>query len=209
MWGLRADGSNPRRHIRKYPEEKRERFLSAGELRRLGEVLVEMEAERVELPSAISAVRLLLLTGCRLNEIMKLRWNEVDLSAAVLRLPDSKTGAKAVHLGRAAVNLLAGLEAHISNPHVIPGTLPGRPLSDLQPFWRRVSARAGLKDVRIHDLRHTFASVAVAAGQGLPMIGKLLGHTQVQTTARYAHLAGDPVRAAANHVAGSIASYLS
>jgi integrase len=208
MWGLRADGSNPRRHIRKYAEEKRERFLSAAELRRLGEVLVEMEGERVELPSAISAVRLLLLTGCRLNEIMKLRWDEVDLPAAVLRLPDSKTGAKTVHLGRAAVDLLAGIEVHNSNPHVIPGTLPGRPLSDLQPFWRRIRARAGLKDVRLHDLRHTFASVAVAAGQSLPMIGKLLGHTQVQTTARYAHLAGDPVRAAANDVAGSIASCL-
>jgi integrase len=82
---------------------------------------------------------------------------------------------------------------------------PGKPLSDLQPFWRRLRARAGLKDVRIHDLRHTFASVAVAAGQGLPMIGKLLGHSQVQTTARYAHLAGDPIRAAANDVAGVIA----
>jgi integrase len=92
------------------------------------------------------------------------------------------------------------------NPHVIAGTRPGQPLSDLQPFWQRARARAGLKDVRIHDLRHTFASVAVAAGQGLPMIGKLLGHTQVQTTARYAHLAGDPVRAAANDISGIISA---
>ena len=107
---------------------------------------------------------------------------------------------------RAAVDVLARIEPQPGNPHVIVGTLPGKPLSDLQPFWQRVRARAGLKDVRIHDLRHTFASVAVAAGQGLPMIGKLLGHSQVQTTARYAHLAGDPVRAAANDVAAVIAA---
>lgn len=206
MWGLRPDGSNPRRHIRKYVEQKRERFLSAAELRRLGEVLSEMEAERIELASAIAAVRLLVLTGCRLNEIMKLRWEYVDLAASLLRLPDSKTGAKAVHLGQAAIDNLAALDRSPFNPHVISGTLPGKPLSDLQPFWRRVRARAGLKDVRLHDLRHTYASVAVAAGQSLPMIGKLLGHTQVQTTARYAHLAGDPVHAAANDVSSAISA---
>lgn len=205
MWGLRPDGTNPRRHIKKYPEVKRERFLNAAELKRLGEVLHEMETERVELPSAIVAVRLLVLTGCRLNEIMKLRWEHVELEAAELRLPDSKTGAKTVHLGDAAVDILRSVERQRLNPHVIVGTKPGMPLSDLQPFWRRVRNRAGLKDVRIHDLRHTFASVAVAAGQGLPMIGRLLGHSQVQTTARYAHLAGVPVRVAANDVAGIIA----
>ncbi|MFS0738215.1 tyrosine-type recombinase/integrase [Sphingomonas sp. 1P06PA] len=206
MWGLRPDGSNPRRHIRKYVELKRERFLSAAELTRLSEVLGEMEAERIESAAAISAVRLLVLTGCRLNEIMKLRWEHVDFSAAVLRLPESKTGAKTVHLGRAAVACLATHGRNSLNPYVIPGTLPGKPLSDLQPFWRRVRNRAGLKDVRLHDLRHTYASVAVAAGQSLPMIGKLLGHTQVQTTARYAHLAGDPVHAAANDVSNAIST---
>jgi integrase len=208
LWGLRPDGSNPRRHLRKYPEAKRERFLRPTELRRLGEVLNEIAAERIESPSAIAAVRLLLLTGCRLNEVMKLRWEEVDFEASALRLPDSKTGAKAVHLGQAALQILASVQRQPFNPHVITGALPGKRLSDLQPFWRRVRARAGLKDVRIHDLRHTFASVAVAAGQGLPMIGKLLGHSQVQTTARYAHLAGDPVRAAANDIANSIAANL-
>jgi site-specific recombinase XerD len=94
------------------------------------------------------------------------------------------------------------------NPWVIVGTKPGARLTDLQPFWQRVRARAGLKDVRIHDLRHTFASTAVAAGQGLPMIGKLLGHAQVQTTARYAHLAADPIKDAADQVASSIAASL-
>jgi integrase len=208
MWGLRPDGSNPRKHLAKYTEHKRERFLSAAELKRLGETLNEMEAEGIELPGAITAVRLLLLTGCRLNEIMKLRWEHFDVEAGVLRLPDSKTGAKAVHLGQAAIDVLAATSRLPFNPHVITGTLPDQPLSDLQPFWRRVRARAGIKDVRIHDMRHTFASVAVASGQGLPMIGKLLGHSQVQTTARYAHLAGDPVRQAANDVAEVIAGQL-
>lgn len=204
LWGLRPDASNPRKHIRKYPEEKRERFLSAAELRRVGEVLREMEVEGVELPSAILAVSLLILTGCRLNEIMTLKWEYVDFTDKVLRLPDSKTGAKVVHLGQPAIELLKAAERIEDNSWVITGTLKGKRLSDLQPFWQRVRARAGLKDARIHDLRHTFASTAVAAGQGLPIIGKLLGHTQVQTTARYAHLAADPVKNAADAVASSL-----
>ena len=204
MWGLRPDGSNPRKHIRKYPEEKRERFLSAAELRRIGEVLREMESERVELPSAILAARLLILTGCRLGEIMTLKWDYIDFDERALRLPDSKTGKKVVHLGTPAVEYLHHAQRIEGNPWVITGTLTGKPLSDLQPFWQRVRARAGVKDVRIHDLRHTFASTAVASGQGLPMIGKLLGHTQVQTTARYAHLAAEPVKIAADAVATSL-----
>jgi integrase len=204
MWGLRPDGSNPRKHIRKYPEEKRQRFLSAAELRRVGEVLREMECERIELPSATLAVRLLIFTGCRLNEIMTLKWEHVDFTDRVLRLPDSKTGAKVVHLGQPAIEHLKAAGPINGNPWVIAGALESKRLSDLQPFWQRVRARAGLKDARIHDLRHTFASTAVASGQGLPMIGKLLGHTQVQTTARYAHLAADPVRSAADSVASSL-----
>lgn len=208
MWGLRPDGSNPRKHIKKYAEEKRERFLSPAELKRVGEVLREMESEGVELASAIGATRLLILTGCRLNEIMTLQWEHADIPGKALRLPDSKTGAKVVHLGQPAIELLDKIERVEKNPWVIVGTKPGARLTDLQPFWQRVRARAGLKDVRIHDLRHTFASTAVAAGQGLPMIGKLLGHTQVQTTARYAHLAADPVKAAAEQVASNIAAFL-
>jgi integrase len=204
MWGLRPDGSNPRKHIRKYPEEKRERFLSAAELRRIGDVLREMEIEGIELPSAILAARLLILTGCRLGEIMTLKWEYVDFNEHALRLPDSKSGKKTVHLGTPAVECLQTAQRIHGNPWIITGTLPGKSLSDLQPFWQRTRARAGLKDVRIHDLRHTFASTAVASGQGLPMIGKLLGHTQVQTTARYAHLAADPVRSAADTVALSL-----
>ncbi len=208
MWGLRPDGSNPRKHIKKYPERKRERFLSPAELARVGEVLREMETEGIELPSSIAAIRLLMLTGCRLGEIMTLQWEHVDIPGKALRLPDSKTGAKIVHLGQPAVEVLEKVERVKGNPWVIVGMKPGARLTDLQPFWQRVRARAGLKDVRIHDLRHTFASTAVASGQGLPMIGKLLGHTQVQTTARYAHLATDPIKDAANQVASNIAASL-
>jgi integrase len=208
MWGLRPDGSNPRKHIKKYAEEKRERFLSPAELKRVGGVLREMENEGIELASAIAAARLLILTGCRLGEIMTLKWEHVDLAGRALRLPDSKTGAKVVHLGQPAIDVLTCIKKVDKNPWVIVGTLLGARLTDLQPFWQRVRARAGLKDVRIHDLRHTFASTAVASGQGLPMIGKLLGHTQVQTTARYAHLAADPVKNAADSVSYKISSYL-
>ena len=177
MWGLRPDGSTPRKHIKKYTEEKRERFLSPAELKRVGEVLREVENEGIEVPSAITAVRLLILSGCRLNEIMTLKWDHVDIESRELRLPDSKTGAKVVHLGRPAIEVLEKIQRVEKNPWVIVGTKPGARLTDLQPFWQRVRARAGLKDVRIHDLRHTFASTAVASGQGLPMIGKQAART--------------------------------
>ncbi|MEI8396203.1 MAG: tyrosine-type recombinase/integrase [Rhodospirillaceae bacterium] len=208
LWGFRPDGSNPRRHLKKYPEEKRERFLSTTELKRIGEVLREMESEGIEMSSATAALMLLMLTGCRLSEIMTLKWDYVDFDTPALRLPDSKTGAKVVLVGQPVVEVLRRIHPLNGNPWVITGIKPGARLTDLQPFWQRVRARAGLPDVRIHDLRHTFASVAVAGGQGLPMIGKLLGHTQVQTTARYAHLAVDPVRVAADHVARTISRSL-
>ena len=179
LWGLRPDGTNPRRHIKKYPEKKRERYFSPAELQAIGRVLGEMEKERIELPAAIAAVRLLLFTGCRLGEIMTLRWEYVDFPSKLLRLPDSKTGAKEVHLGHAAIAVLKNITPAEGNPFVIEGRNPGAHLTDLQPFWQRLRGRAGLKNARIHDLRHTFASVAVSHGHTLPMIGKLLGQKAV------------------------------
>lgn len=167
-----------------------------------------MEVERIELPSAIAAVRLLLFTGCRLGEILTLKWETVDIPARLLRLPDSKTGAKVVHLGQPAIFVLTAIPRLPENPFVITGRNEGAALTDLQPFWQRLRGRAGLKDARIHDIHHTFASVAVSNGQSLPMIGKLLGHTQVQTTARYAHLANAPVFEAANDISALIAERL-
>ena len=205
LWGLRPDGSNPCRHVKRFREEKRERFLSDAEYRRLGEVLKEAGRDGSETPAAVAAFRLLMLTGCRLSEIQKLRWEHVDLEAGELRLPDSKTGAKVVHLGEPAIAVLRGIDRDDGNPWVIAGRKPDSHLTDLQHPWRRIRERADLEDVRIHDLRHSFASGALLVGEGLPMIGKLLGHTQVQTTARYAHLANDPVKSAANRIAGRIA----
>ena len=206
VWGLRLDGSNPCRHVKKYPEQNRERFLSPEELARLGQVLREVEDQAAESPAAVAAIRLLTLTGCRLSEILTLKWDYVVDGG--LHLPDSKTGAKVVHLGTTAQEALAAIERLPDNPYVIVGRKPGTHLADLQHPWRRIRRRAGLDDVRIHDLRHSFASSAVALGESLPMIGKLLGHTQVQTTARYAHLAADPVKAAAERVSNSLAGVL-
>ena len=205
LWDMRPDGSNPCRHVKRFKEEKRERFLSDAEYQRLGAALKEIEADGSETPSAIAAVRLLMLTGCRLSEIQKLRWEHVDLEAGELRLPDTKTGAKVVYLGDPAIAVLRGINRQDGNPWAVAGRKPGSHLTDLQHPWRRIRARAGLDDVRIHDLRHSFASGGLLVGEGLPMIGKLLGHTQVQTTARYAHLANDPVKSAANRIASRIA----
>ena len=191
--------------MKRFKEEKRERFLSDEEYQRLGAALKEIEAERSETASAIAAIRLLMLTGCRLSEIQKLRWEHVDLDVGELRLTDTKTGAKLVYLGDPAIAVLRGIDRQENNPWVIAGRKPGSHLTDLQHPWRRIRKRAGLDDVRIHDLRHSFASGGLLVGEGLPMIGKLLGHTQVQTTARYAHLANDPIKSAANRIASRIA----
>ena len=208
MWGMRPDGSNPRLHIKKYPEEKRERYLSQKELSDLGSVLNEAEEMGVDDIYAISAIRLLIFTGCRLNEIMSLKWTEVDIANSCLRLSDSKTGARVVHLGAPALDLLKNLTQQPKNPWVICGKIPGTNRKEIQKFWQRIRKRAAIEDVRIHDLRHSFASNAVAQGMSLPMIGKLLGHSQVQTTARYAHLAADPVKAAADAISSNIAERL-
>lgn len=204
-WGYRPEGTNPRKGVKKYPETKRERFLSEAELSRVGEVLVEMEYERIEMPAAITAVRLLMLTGCRLNEIMKLKWHYVDFRLGLLRLPDSKTGAKDVPVAPEVLELLRNVPRLDNNPWVLTGKLEGGRLTDLQPFWQRVRQRAGLSDARIHDLRHTFASVAATNGMSLLTIGKILGHKSEQTTKRYAHLDRGTLREAAGQIASSIA----
>ena len=203
VWGWRPDGSNPCRHVKRYKEHKRERFLSPEETERLGQVLRDVEEE---MPSAVAAFRLLLLTGCRMSEIRDLRWDYVKDDC--IELPDAKTGGRVVPLGPEARAVLSAIPRDEDNPWVIAGRLPGSHLTDLQRPWRRIRKQAALEGVRIHDLRHSFASRALALGESLTMIGKLLGHTQVQTTARYAHLARDSIQTAAARITGSIGGNL-
>jgi integrase len=204
--GLRSDGSNPCRHIEKYRESRRERFLSQAELGRLGDALREAEQDNSCSPWVIAAIRLLILTGARLSEILTLRWDYVSEEQGCLFLPDSKTGRKAVRLNAPSLEVLQAIPHLEGNPYVICGERPGRHLVNLDKPWRRIRKAAGLDDVRLHDLRHSFASVAASGGQSLIVIGKMLGHSQPQTTARYAHLADDPVKAASDAVGRHIAA---
>jgi len=202
--GFRHDGSNPCRHIERYKEDKRERFLSETELTALSNILTQAEKTGTASPWVIAAIRLLMLTGARHSEILTLKWEWIDFERACIRLPDSKTGAKTLYLNAPALEVLANTPRLEGNPHVICGDKDGAHLVNLQKPWKRIRQAAGLEEVRIHDLRHSFASVAVAGGMSLPLIGALLGHSQPATTARYAHLASDPLRAASETIASRI-----
>jgi integrase len=207
-WGLRPDGSNPCRHIDRFREVKRERFLSDDELARLGEVLAQAEGANSEIPSAILAIRLLLLTGARFSEILTLRWDSVDFQRSALRLADSKTGPKWVPLGAPAAEALYSTRRLAGNPYVCWGQRAGCHLVGLHKVWERLRRQAGLEDVRLHDLRHSYASVGAGAGIGLLIIGKILGHASAATTARYAHLAESPAHFAADRISSEIAAAL-
>jgi integrase len=227
--GFTPEGFNPASRIEKYKEKRRERFLSSNEIERIGEALREAETiglpwepepdsakakhapkaenRRTKIsPEAAAAIRLLLLTGARLREILHLRWEYVDFERGLLLLPDSKTGRKTIILNAPALSILEGLER--VSPYVIPGEDPEKPRADLKRPWAAISERAGLTGVRLHDLRHTHASFGAGSGMGLPIIGKLLGHTQAATTARYAHLDADPLRKASDRIGGAIAAAL-
>lgn len=204
--GLTTSADNPARGVEKYSEERRECLLSADDLARLGRALEESEGR--EWPFAMAAIRLLIFTGARRNEILDLRWEHVDLNAGTARLPDSKTGRKTIHFAAPARDLLTNLPRLAGNPYVIPGRRTGHQLVNLQRTWVRVRKCAGLEHVRIHDLRHAFASVAATQGQSLLLIGRLLGHAQPQTTDRYAHLAASPMVSAADRIAGEIARHM-
>ncbi len=204
VWGWRPEGTNPCRNIRRYKRPSRERFLSEEELARLAGVLAETERARPEWSPVVAALRLLILTGCRCNEILQLRWDEVDFEARYLRLSDSKTGPRSIPLNATALQVLAGIERIEGNPYVIPGRNEGSHLVQLHGPWTWIRENAGLDGVRLHDLRHTFASFGVGSGLSLPLIGKLLGHSDIGTTQRYAHLADDPVRQAAERIGATL-----
>jgi integrase len=227
--GVVPEGVNPARRIEQFKECRRERFLTGGELQKLGLAIRESESKGIPWdvdvrkpkakhlpqaknrftkisPLAAAAIRLLLFTGCRLREILHLKWEQVDLERGLLFLADSKTGRKTVILNAPALAVLTGLDRLGS--YVVPGDDPEKPRADLKRPWQAVAKRAGLDGVRLHDLRHTYASVGAGGGLGLPIIGKLLGHTQASTTQRYAHLDADPLRRASEVIGGRIAAAL-
>ena len=256
-WDLRTDGSNPVRHVEKYPERRMERFLSSTEFAALGRVLESADEQRTESTSAIAAIRLLLFTGARTGEILNLRWEQVYFERGLLLLPESKTGFKPIYLNPPAMVVLNNLKANANADAiwVIPGAKEGNALVNIRKPWTRIRKRAtvrlwladpespegrmtarlaarlgrepsydecvtesssldiklpiGMTDVRLHDLRHSFASVAAAGGLSLPMIGALLGHARPETTNRYTHLVNDPVQTASNQVGDRIAEALS
>ncbi len=207
-WEMAPPGRNPSRHVRYYREASRERFLTPEEFRLLGAVLKRLEAEDSMMPSAIAAIRLLMLTGCRSDEVLSLKWDDIDRTARVLRLRDSKTGPRMVPLTEAALTVLDGIERAEGVPWVFLGAKPKSRLACLSWHWRRIKRETGLRDLRVHDLRHSYASRALALGESLPTIGRLLGHARVGTTAKYAHLVRDAEKAAAARTGDSIGAHI-
>lgn len=224
--GLVPEGINPARGIEKFPEARRERFLTVDELVRIGAAIRAAETVGIAWdvdetsptakhipkgnrrtvigPHAAAALRLLIFTGARLREILHLRWEHVDFSRGILLLPDSKTGRKTIILNAPALAILSELPR--VGAYVIAGEILDAPRADLKRPWQVIARHAGLDGVRLHDLRHTYASVGAGSGLGLPIIGKLLGHAESRTTERYAHLDNDPLRKAANAIGGTLAA---
>lgn len=198
---------NPCEGVKRYKEKPRERYLSPVEIKRLGRALrVVDKAGEAEYFAAF--VRLLLLTGARCSEILTAKWEDFEPEYARLLLSDSKTGAKIIYLSVEAIAVIEGLKKQAKNPYLICGSKEGAHLVNVKKPWARLRKAALIGDVRLHDLRHTYASSAVANGLDLYMVGKLLGHRKTQTTARYAHLADNPMRAAAALTGGKISESL-
>lgn len=204
-WGIREGGEAVCRSIKKFKETPRERFLSAKEAKALADALDAAKKKGAN-PHAIAIIRLLAVTGARRNEIEALQWSEVDLERGLLRLGDSKTGAKAIPLAPAARVILSELPKVAGSKWVFPAASGEGHFQGVGKIWREVRKAAGLDGVRLHDLRHTFASFGVAGGLSLPLIGALLGHKQAATTQRYAHLADDPVQRAAKQAGDAVAA---
>jgi integrase len=232
-WAAKRDevafADNPAKGVERYREQGRERYLTSKELGRLGAALTQGETigflyyvdesrpnakhagkpdkRRTKLdPFAAAAIRLLILTGARRKEILDARWDQVDFERGILNLSESKTGKKSIYLSAAAQAVLASLPRVAGNPHIIAGAIEGAPRADLKKPWAAACKAAGLRGVRLHDLRHSFASFGAGASLGLPIIGKLLGHSQPSTTHRYAHLDADPMRRAVETISATISS---
>jgi len=219
--GHRTESDNPCRYIDRYKEKSRERFLSEEELYALGQALTKYEEEHKFIkinpqqkeqqieentitPFITAAIRLLLLTGARVNEILTLKWSDIDFKLKLARLQESKTGQKTIYLSAPALQLLSEIPRIEGNPYVICGKNEGAHLINIKDPWQKIRKHAGLGDVRLHDLRHNYASTAVTTGHHLKVIGSLLGHADTQTTERYAHLANDPLQTANEAISNRI-----
>ena len=198
---------NPTSGIKKPPIRKMERFLSTVEVEALGDGLA-IEEQASGRPYLSAAIKLLLLTGCRKGEILDLHWRDVDFDNRCLRLRDSKTGAKIIYLNDGALEIFRRLPRVDGNPFVIVGTKVESAHAGIDGAWQRIRRGAKLSGVRLHDLRHSFASIAVKNGLSLPIIGALLGHKHPVTTMRYAHLAAEPLRSAVETIGANIGAAL-
>jgi integrase len=232
-WAARGEevqfAGNPAKGIDRNPERGRERYLTSKEFERLGNALRTAETiglpwtldetkpsakhapkadkrRTVADPFAVAAIRMLILTGARLREILHARWESVDFERGIIHLRESKTGRKPIYLSAVALSVLSSLPRFEGNPYLIPGDKDGAPRADLKRPWASIRKAAKLEGVRIHDLRHSFASIGAGASMGLPIIGRLLGHSQPQTTAKYSHLQADPLRRAADTIGATISA---
>lgn len=193
-FGFRKQNSNPCKGIKKFTENKRERYLSKEELGRLGKAINKAETSGKISIYAAAAIRLLILTGARRGEILTLKWVYIDFEKQVIRLPDSKTGAKSINLNEPTIEVLQSIPRQFGNPYVVVGKVHGQPMVNIFKPWDLVRKAAKIDDFRIHDIRHSFASIAAESGASLLHIGKLLGHKKSTTTERYTHLGNNPIK---------------
>lgn len=204
-WECRDQGTNPCRFIAKFKERERQRFLTRGEIVTVKETIEALVGKKELTANAAAMFNLLLLTGARSGELSSAEWSWVDWQRQIVALPDSKTGAKPIYLGDEAIKLLREQHERTgAGKYIFPGRSPGKHIHNLRKPWRRVCDEAGIGPVRVHDLRHTAASVALGGGASLSLVGRLLGHTQAQTTLRYSHLDSDPALKVANLIGGLI-----
>ncbi|MCX7342595.1 MAG: site-specific integrase [Proteobacteria bacterium] len=197
-WEYLPPKSNPCTGVRKYKENKKQRFLSHVELKKLEESLLQQKNQQKASYCTVNAILLILYTGCRKREILDLKWDNVHLKDGYIHLPDTKVGETARPLNQKALDLLSSMTPKEDNPYVFYGKLPGKPLAEIKTAWGKVLKRAEIKDFRIHDLRHSFASLYLSQGVDLYTVSKLLGHKNIATTTRYAHLELEQLKKATN-----------